>query len=164
MALIICEECKKEISIVSVILLGYYLYTNFTLEEQKSAENVVKAVVNQPIVVFDEEVQIGEDQYIYLPADLDKASYITLEYNVKSGPKIDVYVVEDTQLRHYKNNDSIQYIESLSTFGSSTSSRTAYLEKGKYIIIFDNTDYGKTYPPMNLADDIATIDIKISMK
>ena len=130
----------------------------------------LKQITNQPVTLYDEEFQVQEDQYMTFPIELEKSAEISIEYNILSGPNIDVYFLAPTDYDNWEslmNNgtgEEVSYYTDLSTFGLSPGSRTNQLEKGTYYIVFDNTDYGATYPSMNLINDISTLDFLVTVK
>jgi hypothetical protein len=146
-------------------IISWFIYLNY-IQEEPSANLVNKL---RPIT-YEKQVQVQEDQYYTLPIKVENAAEVTIEYLVKSGPNIDVFFVDEEGLKEWQrmlkgdDGSGVSYYSELSTFGTSESSVSESVNEGTYYLIFDNTDYGPTYPPMNMANDISTLDLVIKIQ
>jgi hypothetical protein len=110
------------------------------------------------------DVVINEDEYLGIPITIDKAKDITISYQLKNGPNIDVYFIEENMYREWNNFLSdISYYRELSREETQSGNMNAKMPAGSYYLIFDNTDRG-TLPPMNLYNDQVTFDYEIRLK
>jgi hypothetical protein len=141
-------------------VISWFIYLNY-IQEEPSANLVNKF---QPIT-YEKQVQVQEDQYYTLPVKVEDVAEVTIEYLVKSGPNIDVFFVNEEGLKEWQrmlkgdDRSGVSYYSELSTFGTSESSVSGRVNEGTYYLVFDNTEYGPTYPPMNMANDVSTLDI-----
>ncbi|KIL72278.1 hypothetical protein [Bacillus badius] len=124
--------------------------------------------LDSEVTVYEKEIQVHEDQYYPILLELDKPANVTIEYFKKSGPNVDVYFMDssnfatfETLMKQGVTEKEVLYNGNLSSFGTSESNKTFKVDEGKYHIVLDNTDYGATYPPLNMANDISTLDFKI---
>ncbi|MBT2685314.1 hypothetical protein [Bacillus sp. ISL-37] len=191
MALFECEECSKEISdkakvcpycgvefsksnsfafkyrwiIYGAVVLVFIWILNLQGNEGKSS--LIESLTNSVEYIYDDQLQIEEDYFHYFQLDLTRDTDVTIDYIIKSGPNLNVYFVSEDNFYIWDRiikeniNEPFQYNSDLSTFNTSKSSKTVTMPKGKYYIIFENTDYGPTYPPMNLENDFVTMDLTI---
>ncbi|WML48488.1 hypothetical protein RCG23_25220 [Neobacillus sp. PS3-34] len=167
------SRIKRFISITLLaffIVGGYSIYSNLTENDKSKVSNAINFVTNQPTTLYDEEMQIQEDQYRAFPVEMKKSGEVTIEYNILSGTNLDVYFMESSQYEKWQNimkngiGEEVFYNTELSTFGLSASSKTQQVEQGTYYIVLDNTDYGATYPPMNFINDISTLNFLVTVK
>lgn len=173
------EEEKKSglsrflllILIASLIVWGYGIISNLSEKDKINVVNGVKQITNEPIIIYNEkEIQVQEDQYKSFLVDLKKPAEISIEYNVISGTNLDIYFMDTDNYSRWRNiinngtREEIYYNDYLSSFGLSTSSKTYKVMEGTYYIVLDNTDYGATYPPMNLVNDISTLNLLVKVK
>lgn len=146
-------------------VISWFIYLNY-IQEEPSANFVNKL---RPIT-YEKQVQVQEDQYYTFPIKVEDAAEVTIEYLVKSGPNIDVFFVDEEGQRKLQamlkgdDGSGFRYYSDLSTFGTSESSVSESVNEGTYYLIFDNTDYGPTYPPMNMANDVSTLDVVIKIQ
>jgi hypothetical protein len=190
MALINCNECGKEISdkadvcvhcgnpiddiennkigikvfkfrwliyilLITLLGVGIKLYSSLT----------------SSITLYDKEFQVKEDHYMSFLVELKNTSEISINYNILSGPNLDVYFLSSTEFKKWERlmnkgdtGEELSYNMDLSEFDLPYNSKTQKLEKGTYYIVFDNTDYGPTYPPMNLKNDVSTLNFDVKVK
>ncbi|WP_223592377.1 hypothetical protein [Neobacillus bataviensis] len=175
----IVEEKSKKSRISRIIIMfflafiiawGYAAFTNPSDDNKTGLEYVFKQITNQPVSIIDKELQIQEDHYRVFPVELNETADITIEYNIASGPGIDIYFMDSTNYEKWVHlmengtNENIYYNTELSTFGLYSNTKTQQVEAGSYYIVLDNTDYGATYPPFNLKNDISTLDFNVKKK
>ena len=111
---------------------------------------------------------LREDQWTSIEITLARSSAVQVEYELTSGPAVDVYVLSEADMNRWrtlvsKNQVALiedwKYYKHLSFEGLSVSytSEWVKLDKGKHFLLIDNTDTGATMPPMNFHDDVATV-------
>lgn len=150
------------ISLGLLIVFGIMLVAQLSEIQRK---DFVEIITNQPVTLYNQEIQVLEDKFLAFPIELEMPSEVTINYLIKSGPNIDVFFVNQTDFDNYESQDEgFNYYSDLSTFGTASSSRTVKMDAGNYYIIFDNTDFGITYPPMNFANDVSTLDLEVTRK
>lgn len=154
--------------VIIACVVAWFVYLDY--ETQNEVESVSKPFsdpVPTPVILIEQETQIQEDYYSVYDIELDRRNEVIVEYVINSGPNIDIFFVDETNYFKWKRmmegakESNFQYYPQLSTFGTSISTRKSILPSGTYYLILDNTDEGPTYPPMNLENDIATLNIKV---
>ncbi|SEP17337.1 hypothetical protein [Paenibacillus sp. OV219] len=121
----------------------------------------------EPQALYDSDVMVAEDHYELIKLTLKSKTEISYEYQVNSGPNLDFYMVDDDGLFKWKRVMEGAKETQFMTYGDFKSSATSrdkksgLLNAGTYYLIIDNTDYGDVMPPMNLADDVATLHLTV---
>lgn len=107
--------------------------------------------------VMDTRTTISEDGYHYWGYELNRQAELSFSYTVRSGPEIDVFVVSESELSEYEDNNRFRsYLSSDGISGS----ESGVLSSGRYYIIVDNTNAGSVSPPTNLNDDEVDVEIE----
>jgi len=115
---------------------------------------------------------LHEDEWGSVEIDLVRTTAVQVELTLSSGPAIDVYMLSEVDMNRWrtlvsKNQLSLtegwKFYKHLSFEGLSVSytSEWVKVDKGKYFLLFDNTDFGATMPPMNMHDDVAVVEYTV---
>lgn len=159
--------------LIVIALLAFFVIVLFKIMPQATKQQVKSTfnqAVDKPVTLYNKEDQVQEDQSENLKINLQQAKTLMINYHIKSGPDVDVYLLDADNYSRYKrtvdgeNTNGFKYYSQLSTFSLSDSTRSEQLKPGTYYLVVDNTDYGPTRPPFNFKNDIATIDLKVTAK
>ena len=119
-------------------------------------DNPVKNVIYKG----SEREQIGEDQFIRYPIDLDEQATIDYRVNVVDGQNIDTLLIEDTYLDEFKNREQLKYYKEGSALDTSYAQREATVRSGNYLLIIDNSNALEAKPPTDMKDNIVTVEVE----
>lgn len=107
--------------------------------------------------VLDKREEIAESEYEYFSFSIYRQTNFKYEFTVRSGPEIDVYLVNDQEFERFEDGNQFKHYSSKHG-GSGSDSVTLAGESYRFVI--DNTSAGKVTPPTNLSDDIADVEVK----
>jgi hypothetical protein len=141
--------------------------SNPVIEATESAV-VQEPVVKEPTVLYNDEMVVAEDHYRTIKLDLKVDTELSYGYQINSGPSLDFYVVGEEDMfrweRMLEGTEETNF-KTYTDFNSSATvkdKKVGKLRAGTYYLIVDNTDYGTAIPPMNLADDISTLQLLVA--
>lgn len=110
--------------------------------------------------IIDNRAEINEDGYKYWSFSLEDSATIEYEFTVRSGPEMEVFVLEDSEFREYEAGNRFRGHSSSGTGGSNS----VTLNAGDYKLVVDNTNTGDVSPPTNFDDDVAEIEIEVYLE
>lgn len=116
-----------------------------------------------PREIYHKTLIINEDVRYRIPISLKCNGTVHAHVRVRKGPRIDVYTVTKRDDQHMQDKESFDYFPSLSCVNCYMLKKDAYLKKGEYMFVVDNTDLG-TAPPTNFVNDQAKVGIKLLVK
>jgi hypothetical protein len=135
--------------------------------EEADEPVIQEPVVNEPTVLYNDEMLVAEDQYRTIKLDLPVDTELSYGYEIDTGPSLDFYVVNEEDMfrweRMLEGTEETNF-KTYTDFNSSSTVKDKKVGKllaGTYYLIVDNTDYGTAIPPMNLADDVATLHLLV---
>jgi len=100
---------------------------------------------------------VEEDGWVYYDWTQDMTVEYTIEYIVRDGPEIDVYVMSEDEFENYDNGDRFRtYLDSTGTSGTMSGT----LAEGSYYLVLDNSEKGAAQPPTNFDEDPARVEIE----
>ena len=115
---------------------------------------------SQTLVNQSKTNRIEEDEWTYFTLELPSDGMIEYDFLVRSGPNIDVSLLDEEEDQFYENGERYRYYTGMSTTGSS-GSKSGRLKAGRYYLIFDNSNIGETRPPANLRNDVVRVESTI---
>jgi hypothetical protein len=124
-------------------------------------------VTPEPVTRYNKTVSIDEDKYQYIEVPMKSGGEVQVDIRVAAGPAIDVYFMDVASFGEWKKAVSklfggqFHFISQLSSGNARSFHGSGRVEPGTYVLVLDNTDYGDTHPPMNMANDVATVECKI---
>ncbi len=130
-------------------------------------------VGSSSVIIDEDKVVAKEDQYFQISFELKRTTDVRITFTLLQGPAIDVYFMDEANfnkwnarvLKGQTTGDPTCYTNlSLDGLSGNYTTQWATLNPGKYAVIFDNTDYGSTVPPMNFNDDFAEVSYKIEAR
>ena len=167
-----CPKCgapsRRSVGVGGVVLrialtagLAWFIWTVFVPPGMKAVARKLApdALVPQPVVRKKETIKIHEDQYMHYT--FEASGTVSIDVRLVGGPPIDVYFVDAARVDDYIKKKKFYYYPTLSQEGARNFKATANVPKGRYALVLDNTDYGGTAPPMNMVDDVATVEVEI---
>jgi hypothetical protein len=109
-------------------------------------------------------LEIKKDDYtgvtFSLPATGGRFEY---QLTVRSGPRIDAYLLEESEVEYFVNNDRFRYIEGASRTNIAGSSVNYNLVGGSYVFMLDNSPRGETSPLFFEGEEsTATVTVEIA--
>lgn len=162
-----CPECgepfgsRKSKSGIAVFIVLILIIGGGFLMYYKKATGTFPG---SEVTLYDKQIQIQEDHYYSFTIKMDEPRQVAVEYQVVKGPTVDIYFVDSKNYYRFKDHDDLKYFSDLSTFGLNNAEKQAKLSSGDYYLIVDNTDRGPTMPPMNMYNDVATVNMEITKK
>ena len=171
-----CHNTAKkymEFALTGLVFAGAALWLWFYhLQGQKNVVDLaLQQITGQAVPVYSEQnVQILEDRYRYYRIFLKRDAEITVAYEIKSGPAIDVFFLDAHNFDAWKRAISrhtepeCKYYDDLSFFGAEAGGKSHRIEPGAYYVVFDNTVWGPSKPPDNFKNDITRLDFKVTRK
>jgi hypothetical protein len=163
-----CCGCLFFLLLVALLAFAGWLARDRLPEGVREKLNLVRQyAAGEPLTVYDKEVQIPEGNYFHIQLPLAKPSEIALEFEVTSGPAINVYGVDEENLHAWEAyGDAPEAFHPLSgwSFPSATEGRhEGALDAGTYYFIVENSG-----PPEGegegAGDGTANVRIKVSQK
>ena len=135
----------------------------------------VKDIERTQKVLWNEEKTIKEDWYSTRSLDVAGSSALSITATLVAGPAVDLYVFDEQNYNRYKarmngqsvGDGSFRYLSKFSCPGLSQRFSSGWVELskgGRYYVILDNADVGDTSPPWDGVDNVATVDIKVTVK
>jgi hypothetical protein len=128
---------------------------------------VQEPIVNEPTVLYNDEMVVAEDHYRTIKLVLPVDTELSYGYQINSGPSLDFYVVGEEDMfrweRMLEGTEETNFKTYMDFNSSSTvkDKKVGKLLAGTYYLIVDNTDYGTAIPPMNLVDDVSTLHLLV---
>lgn len=107
--------------------------------------------------VLNEREEIAEGEYEYFSFSIYRQTNFKYDFTVRSGPEIDVFLVNDQEFDEFEDGD--QFKNYSSKHGGSGSDSVTLAEES-YRFVLDNTSAGKVTPSTNLHDNIAEVEVK----
>lgn len=108
--------------------------------------------------ILDSRDSVNEDGYQSWSWETDSSVELRWEFTVRSGPAIEVFMMESTEFDEYQAGNRFYAVnDSSGTSGSDTFS----VEGGNYRFVIDNSNAGEVSPPSNLDDDVAEVELTI---
>jgi len=106
---------------------------------------------------------VQEDAYKGREFEFPSEGRIEYSATVRTGPAVDFYVMEQSEVTYLANQERFQYIEKASQPDATGAEVTADLPSGNYSMVIDNTNAGEAQPPTNFDDDIAEVDFSMTL-
>jgi len=109
-------------------------------------------------VLVDEEVHLEPGKYETYRAYHDSEFTISYEFEVVSGPAVDVFVVAHGELSKYEAGQRFDTVaESMASEGASNS---VEVSSGTYHVVLDNTDSGEASPQVDLNREAVDVQMR----
>lgn len=134
---------------------------------QVNAPPTVELLAQEPLAIYDDDLTVAEDYSRSIKLELPVDTDLSYEYQINSGPSLDFYVVDEENYFKWQrmlqgtNETQFKTYSDLDSTSTSKDHKEGRLAAGTYYLIIDNTDYGAAMPPMNMADDVATLYLKV---
>lgn len=125
---------------------------------QTAAENT--EVAQRTLV--DEELDLAVSSFEDWEVYEDSRMRISYEFEVTSGPAIDVYVFNLDQYRNFENANLFE--SQVATEGASSGSQSVEVSSGTYRIVADHTDRGETDPTGGVDQQGVTVEFQVSVE
>ena len=133
---------------------------------------IVGACDREPIELASGEITLPKDRWMKIPIELDRSTRVQISLELTEGPAIDVYTVDEASMNvlntafakgQYANMSKLTVFPKLGFEGLSLTYTSEWdrLSKGKYYVLIENMNFGKTAPPMNGIDDVAVVSYVI---
>lgn len=106
--------------------------------------------------MLDRTVEINEDDFDGWTFSLNRDATLEYEWTVRSGPEIEIFVMEDSEYSHLRSGERFHAKSSRGTAGSDAVNLSASKE---WAFVVDNSDAGNVQPPSNFDDDIARVEV-----
>jgi hypothetical protein len=118
---------------------------------------------NQDEELISDTVEVNEDEYRYWELTIDSGGSVNHDLIVRNGPNIDFIVFEPSEFEHYEDGDTARYLSDQSKMDMTNYQGSAQYPEGEYRVVIDNTSWGEAVPPSNLNDDIAEVEISLTI-
>ncbi len=106
--------------------------------------------------VIDSREEINEDGYQYFSFDLNRQATFEYEFTVRSGPEIDVFLMDDQEFDEYQGGNRFRVFSGKVGTGGRD---TLTLDENSYRLVVDNTNAGEVAPPTNFDDDVVEVEV-----
>jgi hypothetical protein len=116
---------------------------------------------------------LSEDRWFAVPLELVRDAEVQVGLNLLYGPPVDVYFVDSANMNKWNtitklgmSERELEFHPRLSLEGLSLrfTSEWCLVSEGRHYLIIDNSDFGKTIPPMNFRNDTSAVWYSISIK
>jgi hypothetical protein len=163
-----CCGCLFFLLLVALLAFAAWLARDRLPGDVREKLGLVRQyVAGEPLALYDKEVQIPEGNYFHIQLPLPKPSEIILEFEVTSGPAINVYGVDEEGLRaweaHGASDAAFQPLSGWSFPSVTEGRREGALDAGTYYFIVENSG-----PPEDegegAGDGTANARLKVSLK
>jgi hypothetical protein len=140
--------------------------TSSVPSESPSLPSPLPPVRHAPLV--DTQVTIKEDYFYSSVIDLHRDALVGVSIDVLGGPEIETWTLNEAGFRKFEEagksflGREFTHYPDLRMINARRETKSVRLRKGRYYVVFDNTDQGDTKPPANLADDSAEVHIRIT--
>ncbi len=121
---------------------------------------------------LEKDASLKEDEFGGPGFEIKTASNIKLEVEHVEGPSLDVYLVTKEGFDAYADAaqrlsggrfSHIDGFEGIVKAGRKFE-QSGRVAAGQYVVLLDNTDSGKVSPPMNMRNDGAKANVKITIE
>ena len=141
-----CRGCLFFPLLVALLAFAGWLAWDKLPEDVRNKFSLVRQyAAGEPLAIYDKEVQIPEGSYFHIQLPLTKISEITLEFEVTSGPAINVYCVDEENFQAWETygaSDEAFHALPGWSFPAATEGRYAgALDAGAYYFIVDNSGF-----------------------
>lgn len=123
-----------------------------------------------PKTVIDKTISLNEDHYGGYGFELTVGSKVSITVTQTSGPEFEVYVVDKSGYAEFDAaagqifGGQFHHFPDLAGVVGPTNlihRKSAGLASGEYMVLLENTDFGKTSPPANFNDDIVEARVQV---
>lgn len=127
---------------------------------ETTAEPTATATATPNVEVFaDEEVHLEVGHYETYRVYRDSPFRLAYEFEVVSGPGIDVFVLTHEELNKYESE--IMFAVEAQTLDATSGSNDVELSSGTYHVAVDNTSAGEATPGEGLNQNEDDVDVQI---
>lgn len=105
------------------------------------------------------EIPAGEFRDLAL--DIDDPAVIDYTADVRSGPNLDLLVLDRGEFREYERGNEFKMINDASALDTSYADTRTELEPTDVNVVFDNTDAGTASP--SASDGTVTVDFELTV-
>ncbi|UCF80919.1 MAG: zinc ribbon domain-containing protein [Acidobacteriota bacterium] len=163
-----CCGCLFFLLLVALLALAAWLARDRLPEGVREKLGLVRQyAAGEPLTVYDKEVQIPGGNYFHIQLPLAKVSEITLEFEVTSGPAINVYGMDEEGLRAWETDgasgEAFQPLPGWSFPAATEGRHEGALDAGTYYFVADNSGFQKG-EDVGGGDNTASVRIKVSQK
>lgn len=111
----------------------------------------------EPEEMLDRTVRVSEDDYRGWTFSLNYDVRMVVDFTVRSGPEVDIFVMEDDEYSQLRNGNRFH----AKSFGGVSGRQTVRLSSSKeWAFVVDNSSAGSRNPPTNFDDDVAEVEVE----
>lgn len=112
--------------------------------------------------IIDDRDTVNEDKYLYYEFSLNEQKELQLKATVRSGPRLDIMLMDRSEFEEYEAGRRFRYDAELSlmdTIGGDSRSR---VNPADLVLVVDNTEAGEATPPTDYDENPARVELTLT--
>lgn len=114
----------------------------------------------EPQELLDRTFRVAEDDHRGTRFTLNYDVRLELEFTVRSGPEVEIFVMEDDEYSQFRNDNRF-YAEQYSGVNGRGSVNLSSAKDWAFVV--DNSNAGSVSPPTNFDDDVAEVEVSATL-
>ena len=127
-------------------------------DETATEEQATATATPSEQVVVDDEIDLDVNGHESYRMYYDSGFRISYEFEVTSGPNIDVFVLSHSELDHYESGRLFETVTE--SMDASEGSGSAEVSSGTYYVVVDHSEAGEADPQSGIDQEGVSVQIR----